>query len=197
MTRSVSVPEKTLDHWSTLHLNYRYRSQVSMWWPSHGEDIDVRKLPTVPGKAVQLELKTTTPAGAGLHDVDVDLGQLWEYSRKPLGRQPFYAFPWPNWDGNLDAAARAHKPRKEVTELAFKRSGPQWWFAKWMVVLTTRQVANVLHRELNLHGSRTRGSRKRLVRIDVEEPSEHDMGRPGLSCAFSQGDQMARPLGWA
>jgi threonine dehydrogenase-like Zn-dependent dehydrogenase len=42
-------------------------------------------LPTRPGKAVQLELKTTTVAGAGLHDVSVDLGQLWEYRQRPLG----------------------------------------------------------------------------------------------------------------
>jgi hypothetical protein len=158
MTQSVSVPEKTLEHWSSLYLTYRYRAQVSLWWPTRGEDIDVQMLPMTPGKAVQLELKTTTPAGTGLHDVEVDLGQLWEYSRKPLGRQPFYAFPWPDWDGNLAAVARAQQPRKEVTELAFRRSGPQWWFAEWMVVLTTRQVADVLRRELNLHGSRTRGS---------------------------------------
>ena len=63
-----------------------------------------------PGKAAQLELKTTTPAGTGLADVNVDLGQLWEYSHKPLGRQPFYAFPWPDWDGNLAAVARAQQP---------------------------------------------------------------------------------------
>jgi hypothetical protein len=32
--------------------------------------------PTPPKKAVQLKLKTTTPAGTGRHDVNVDLGQL-------------------------------------------------------------------------------------------------------------------------
>jgi hypothetical protein len=85
MTKSVSVPEKTLEHWSSLYLTYRYRSQVLLWWPTRGEDIDVQMLTTTPGKAVQLELKTTTPAGTGLHDVNVNLGQLWEYSHKPLG----------------------------------------------------------------------------------------------------------------
>ena len=55
--------------------------------------------------------------------MNVNLGQLWEYSHKPLGRQPFYAFPRPDWDGDLAAVARAQQPRKEVTELAFRRSG--------------------------------------------------------------------------
>jgi hypothetical protein len=75
-----------------------------------GEEIDVQVLPMTPEKAAQLELKTTTPAGTGLTDVNVDLGQLWEYSHKPLGRQPFYAFPGPDWDGNLAAVARAQQP---------------------------------------------------------------------------------------
>jgi len=80
MTQSVSAPEKTLEHFSSLYLTYRYRSQVSLWWPTCGEDIDLQMLPTTPAKAVQLELKTTTPAGTGRHDVNVDLGQLWELS---------------------------------------------------------------------------------------------------------------------
>lgn len=102
---SVSVPEKTLEHWSSQYVTYLYRSWAALWWPARGEDIDVRLLPTRPGKAVQLELKTTTVAGLGLHDVSVDLGQLWEYRQRPLGHQPFYAFPWPTWQGNLTVAA--------------------------------------------------------------------------------------------
>lgn len=186
MTKSVSVPEKTLEHWSSLYLTYRYRSQASLWWPTRGEDIDVQMLPMTPGKAVQLELKTTTPAGTGLHDVNVDLGQLWEYSHKPLGRQPFYAFPRPEWNGNLAALAREQQPRKEVTELAFRRSGAQWWFADWMIVLTTGQVANVLRRELNVHGSRTRGNGKRLVRFDVKTPANTAWGDPTSPAASPQ-----------
>jgi hypothetical protein len=186
MTQSVSVPEKTLEHWSSLYLAYRYRSLASLWWPARGEDIDLRMLPMMPGKAVQLELKTTTPAGAWLHDVNVDLGQLWEYSHKPMGRQPFYAFPWPDWDGKLADVAQANHPRKEVTELAFRRSGPQWWFADWMIVLTTRQVADVLHHELNAHGSRTRRSPKRLVRFDVKNPANTIWGDPASPAAAPQ-----------
>src|SRR5260370_26716845 len=101
MPRSVSVPEKTLEHWSSQYVIYRYRSKAALWWPASGEDIDVRWLPARPGKVVQLELKTTTPVGAWLHDLQVDLGQLWDNYQLPPGRQPFYAFPWSEWYGNL------------------------------------------------------------------------------------------------
>lgn len=194
MTQSVSVPEKTLEHWSSLYLTYRYRSQVSLWWPTRGEDIDLQMLPTTPGKALQLELKTTAPAGTGLHDLNVDLGQLWEYSHKPLGRQPFYAFPRPDWDGNLVVVAKAKHPRKEVTELAFRRSGPQWWFAEWMVVLTTRQVADVLRRELKRTWLTNARQREAASPVRREQSREHRMGRSGFARGFSGGDQLARLL---
>jgi hypothetical protein len=96
MTQNVSVPEKTLEHWASLCVAYRYRSLAAQWWPVNGVDIDLQALPAQPGKAIQLELKTITPAGPGRHKVNVDLGQLWEYSQKPLARQPFYAFPRPH-----------------------------------------------------------------------------------------------------
>ncbi len=165
MAPSVSIPEKTLEHWASQYVTYRYRSKAALWWPTRGEDVDVRWLPTRPGKVVQLELKTTTIVGAGLHDVLIDLGQLWEYCQRPLGRQPFYVFPWPHWSGDLNAAARAKGHL--VTELAFARSGSGWWFADWMVVLTTAQVADVLKPELAAHCSPTRGKRKRLAQFNL------------------------------
>jgi hypothetical protein len=111
--------------------------------------------------------------------VYVDIGQLWEYSQKRLGEQPFYAFPWPDWVGSLDAVARARRPRKEVTELAFRRSGSGWWFGDWMVVMTTRQVVDVLRPELAAHPYRKRGCLKRLVQIDVtQHPKKPIWGDP-------------------
>lgn len=190
MPRSVTVPEKTLEHWSSQYVTYRYRSKAALWWPASGEDIDIRWLPARPGKAVQLEVKTTTPAGAWLHDVRVDLGQLWEYNQLPLGRQPFYAFPWPDWDGNLTAFTIARG--RAVTELAFARSGPAWWFAAWMVVLPTAQVAAVLQPELMTHGSRSRGSKTRLVRFDSKSPTTPTWG-PGPS---PRADPSPGPVGW-
>ena len=168
MPQSVSVPEKTLEHWSSQYITYRYRSNAALWWPTSGEDINVRSLPAMPGKAVQLELKTTTPASSRFHNAFVDLGQLWEYRQRPPGRQPFYAFPRPDWAGNLKAFAIAQG--HAVTELAFARSGPNWWFADWMVVMTAKQVADVLQPELTAHGSKRRKAKERLVQFDSKDP---------------------------
>jgi hypothetical protein len=166
MTGLVSVPEKTLEHWSSQYIAYRYRSWAAQWWPVSGEDIDVRWLPGRPGKVVQLELKTTKVIGPGVHEVNVDLGQLWDYCHRPLGLQPFYAFPrpGPDWQGDLTDAASRHG--RVVTELAYARSGGGWWFADWMMVLTTAQVAEILRADLASHGSGKRKNRRSLVRFD-------------------------------
>ncbi len=153
---------------------YRYRSNAALWWPASGEDIDVQSLPQLPGKAVQLELKTTTPTSSGFHEVNVDLGQLWEYRQRPLGHQPFYVFPRPDWAGNLQAVAIAQG--HAVTELAFSRSGRNWWFADWMVVLSAAEVAAVLRPELTAHNSRRRGPRERLVQFDSTKPTNPTWG---------------------
>ena len=81
------------------------------------------------------------------------------------GWQPFYAFPRLDWKGDL--AVEALAGGRAVTEPAFARSGPGWWFADWMVVLTTAQVAAILHRDLAAHGSERRGAKGRLVRFEV------------------------------
>lgn len=158
---TVSVPEKTLEHWTSQYINYRYRTHASLWWPALGEDIDIQRLPTRPGKVLQLELKTTTVRSRTTHDVMVDLGQLWEYAHLAPGHQPFYVFPHPSWDGDLTAAA--HSSGTTVAQLGHARSG-DLWFATWMVVLTTAQVAAVLRSELVGHGGRVRGTKACLVR---------------------------------
>ncbi|MGD0066034.1 MAG: hypothetical protein ABSB76_21635 [Streptosporangiaceae bacterium] len=56
MTQNVSVPEKTLEHWASLCVAYRYRSLAAQWWPVNGVDIDLQALPAQPGKAIQLEV---------------------------------------------------------------------------------------------------------------------------------------------
>jgi hypothetical protein len=42
----VSVPEKTLEHWASQYLLFRFRSKARVWWPAFGTDIDVRNLPS-------------------------------------------------------------------------------------------------------------------------------------------------------
>ncbi|MEV6283479.1 hypothetical protein [Kribbella sp. NPDC051770] len=150
---TVSVPEKTLEHWSSQYLNYRYRAKASLWWPAYGQDIDFGWLPRRPGKAVQLELKTTTVAGPMRHDVHIKLLQLWNYLCLPLSKQPFYAFPRPTWGGILAEAAT--KSGVVASTLAFQRSGPDWWFAEWMVVMSARDVARVLRFKIDPLGHRT------------------------------------------
>lgn len=133
----MTIPEKTLEHWISQYIANRYAGHAALWWPTQGEDIDVRSLPTRSGKAIQLEVKTSTVTATG-HDVLISLEQLHKYLRKPFALQPFYVFPLPYWQGTL--REEAHRRGDEVTEGGFKRSGSPRWFGHWMVVLTTQQV---------------------------------------------------------
>ena len=177
MTPPVSVPEKTLEHWASQYLTYRYRSWAGLWWPANGEDIDVQRFPSLPGKAVQIELKTTTPVGKNKHDVNVDIGQLKDYLtlRAPV----FYAFPRPEWNGELRTAAL--RAGIAATELAFSRTGPKWWFAEWMIVMTAREVATVLSTQVRAHRGTKRGNRQRLVQFTTRpyKPSTAKWGSGG------------------
>lgn len=178
MPPRVNIPEKTLEHWASIYITYRFRSKASQWWPVSGQDIDIRNFPSLPGKSVQLEVKTVRPPSrrSSSHDVHINLGQLWDYSARPLHLQPFYAFPWPHWSGPLERAAWASGI--PPTELAFSRSssntissaapmhGSPAWFAEWMVVMTTREVGAVLAAELAAHGNGNRkNADRRLVRF--------------------------------
>jgi hypothetical protein len=181
-----SVPEKTLEHWASQYITYTYRADAALWWPANGEDIRFGHLPARPGKALQLELKTTevVPHQRGVHEVKVDLGQLWEYRHRSLGQQPFYAFPKPIWSGELSEAAATSG--RVAADLGFGRRGRGWAFANWMVVLTTEQVAQIMAKELAGHPSRERGTRKRLVRFTLGSSPEWgpDSGAddPGAIC---------------
>lgn len=147
----VSVPEKTLEHWASIYLTYRYRSHAALWWPTLGEDVHAGYLSPRPGKSVQLELKTTTLSASGnVHTVKIDLQQLENYLKRPHHLRPFYVFPRPRWTNKLEAAVVA-AGGPPVAELGFRRSnshGPkQWWFASWMVAMTTDDVAAALSAE--------------------------------------------------
>jgi hypothetical protein len=192
MTGSVFVPEKVLEHWASQYVLYRYRSKVALWWPARGEDIKVGWLPPGPGKGIQLEMKTATMEGQG-YSVKVDLGQLWEYQKRPLALQPFYVFPFPQspcqlhgrpcqfhgkpclwhsppclWHDRLENIASYCG--QSVSELAFARSGRGLWFADWLVVLPTADVAAVLAKDLKMHGRRDRGVKKPLVHFSRCDP---------------------------
>jgi len=147
----VSVPEKTLEHWASIYLTYRYRSKASLWWPVRGEDIYVGNLPAVPGKAVKLELKTTTLNKKGdVHRVKIDLDQLDRYLALPHGLQPFYVFPMPRWTDTLENATTT--VGLAPSEVGFSRvdsfSPKPWWFANWMVALPASQVGQILAKQM-------------------------------------------------
>ena len=172
----MSVPEKTLEHWSSQYLSYRFKSKASLWWPTVGEDIRAGPLPRRPGKAVQIELKTTTITAANRQDVMIDLRQLWNYLQLPLSQQPFYAFPRPPWTGELRSAALS--ARKNVTELAYGRSGPKWWFAEWMVVLTAAEVARTLRPRFNPAVRPRTKAPARLVRYEFVSGTRTELWGP-------------------
>lgn len=147
----VSVPEKTLEHWASIYLTYRYRSKASLWWPARGEDIYIRSLPSVPGKAVQLELKTTTLNEKGdVHRVKIDLDQLDHYLALPHWLQPFYVFPMPHWTSKLEnATAAVGLPASEVGFSRVDALSPKaWWFANWMVALPASEVGQILTKQM-------------------------------------------------
>jgi hypothetical protein len=79
---------------------------------------------------------------------------------------------------------------RSVTELGFRRSGAGWWFADWMVLLTTAQVATVLHKDLMAHGSPKRGKKRRLVRFDLS----HSAVSPRIT--WGSGAPPPKPIGW-
>lgn len=166
----VSIPEKTLEHWASIYLTYRYRSHAALWWPAFGEDVRIDSLPSGAGKAIQLELKTTTlSSNSHVHDVFIDLRQLDDYLAKPDHLQPFYIFPVPHWDNTLELAATA--AGLPVSECGFRRSNsytPQkWWFANWVAAMTTKTVAKILSSQLSIYRAGGAG-RTSLVKFDFK-----------------------------
>lgn len=159
----VTIPEKTLEHWVSQYVNYRYKTWASLWWPALGEDVSIGSIPARPGKAVRLEIKTATNHGRDgeHHDVNIDVRQLWRYLQRPLGEQPFYVYPAPRWRGLL--VANAASRGADVAEIAFQRGRKRHsWFADWMFVLTAADVGVAL--AVNPTGPEPAKHTRRLVR---------------------------------
>ena len=174
-----SLPEKTLEHWASQYVLYRFRSLAEVWWPPFGEDVSVASMPRRPGKAVCLEIKTAS-VEAGRHLVDIDLKQLGAYLRQPLRNQPFYVFPLPRWTGVLDSAVPVSIGRAWLrpSELAFSRAGSGGWFANWTYVLTAREVEAALGTAVADYQAGNRSRDGRLVSID---PATGDLRWPNAA----------------
>lgn len=128
-----SFPEKTFEHWCTIHLGYRYRAHVHMWWPAFGADIEIAAIPGAPGKRIWLELKTTTwKPRPGHHDLRIDLEQLEAYRGSPV--PDYYVFPIPPWSDVL-APATPWLAGLTPGSLAYQSQSGAHWFAEWTWVV--------------------------------------------------------------
>lgn len=142
-----SLPEKTLEHWVSFYINYRYHSYSGQWWPANGEDIAVNGLPARPGKILQFEVKSSEISGIkrDIHTVYIDRPQLCAYLRRPLGHQPYYLFCSPEWVGEFQSAA--HHAGAIPSEFAFRRAGGSplgGWFVYWSIVVSANDVNEIL-----------------------------------------------------
>ncbi|MFC5102250.1 hypothetical protein [Kibdelosporangium philippinense] len=101
--RMRSIPEKTLEHWTSIYLSNRFPN-AALWWPASGEDV-LAELPRLaasgPGKTLALELKTTEADGAD-HVLEIDTHPLTRYLTPPFGPPlpVYYVFPTPHWTGH-------------------------------------------------------------------------------------------------
>jgi hypothetical protein len=65
MTQNVSVPEKTLEHWASLCVAYRYRSLAAQWWPVNTQAVLCRTVAGCsPGSAEDVPVRKTGTVGA-------------------------------------------------------------------------------------------------------------------------------------
>ncbi len=133
MTRS--FPEKTFEHWCSMHLGYRYRAHLRMWWPSTGADIMASGGPLGIGKRVLLELKTTEWNGQyGRHELEVDLLQLDAYGQD--GGDDYYVFPAPPWNGELMPQSNFPWLNSVMpAQLAYEAQSGNEWFVHWTYVI--------------------------------------------------------------
>lgn len=164
-----SIPEKTLEHWISIYLTYRYKSYAGLWWPAFGEDIKVSHLPSHPGKLTLLEVKTANSSKSkpALHVVSVNKQQLAKYLAKPLYAQPFYVIVSPHWQGKF--TDWCYKNNLDPTESAFRRAlhTQQGWFANWLMVLTALEVDRIINSS-NKPNSATTAT---LLRVDTSANS--------------------------
>lgn len=147
-----SLPEKTLEHWVSQYLTYRFRTHLALWWPTSGADIIVDPAIMPVGKAIWLELKTSEPdpVNNGIHVVTIDVKQLVAYGQRN-SPPDYYVFPRPNWHGTLgDPAAVPWLGAIPPTDLAFRRAQDKW-FGNWTRVISGASLRKALRRNGATH----------------------------------------------
>jgi hypothetical protein len=173
-----SLPEKTFEHWCSIHLNYRYRSHLQMWWPSSGPDIEAVAMPGSYGKRIWLELKTVAwNAAQSRHDLFIDAKQLDKYGRQAV--PDYYVFPVPQWHGVLgDTSSTRWLAALPASQLAYQTRSKNRWFAEWTFVVP----GHVLRRSLasEIATALARGT-SMDIRIAEIKSSVLNWVQPGLS----------------
>ncbi|MGH3933997.1 MAG: hypothetical protein ACRDS1_03270 [Pseudonocardiaceae bacterium] len=147
-----SIPEKTLEHWTSIYPSSRFPNGA-MWWPTSGEDVLIglpRLAASGLGKTLALELKTTEATGAD-HVLWIDTHQLDRYLHSPLGPPllpVYYVFPVPHWTGPLTSWPGT-TPAAPATMTA---APPEWWrrrvgrpwFGDWLYVMSAQSLSAAL-----------------------------------------------------
>ena len=123
-----AIPEKTLEHWSSMYLARRFPA-CQLWWPSMDEDITVQSLSSRVGKSLLLEVKTTDWNWRRWeHRLTIDVDQLRRYQSSPI--PVYYVLPMPPWSEVLNDGHSWLKGRHR-SELIDHGHG---WFGDWMFV---------------------------------------------------------------
>lgn len=167
MTRS--LPEKTFEHWCSIHLNYRYRSHLQMWWPSIGADIEAARLPGAFGKRIWLELKTVEwNAKQGRHDLSIDLRQLDAYGNATV--PDYYVFPVPKWQGVLGhASSMSWLGAQSTPALAYQTRSGEKWFADWTFVVPGHVLRRCLAKQVTASVRSGKGTQLRIAEVQNGE----------------------------
>lgn len=165
MTRS--LPEKTFEHWCSIHLSYRYRAKLRMWWPTHGADIQISGPTVLLGKRFWLELKTTEwDNNAGRHLLQVDLAQLDKYGRQAV--PDYYVFAIPVWTGVLgDTLSAPWLGALDRSDLGYQSHSSTRWFAEWTWVVRGSHLRRILSTQIaRYHGGHRKSKQATIARTD-------------------------------
>lgn len=170
---AVSIPEKTLEHWTAIDLHHRVPSS-RQWWPVDGEDAVVELIRTAASagrgsRILLLELKTATSVGTR-HCVKIDVGQLLKYlaRRGPSGQRlpVYYVFPVPHWRGSARSSSVRPMPSlpgggiSSPADWLDPSAGDPAWFGHWLYVLPAADVARALPGGWRRRYSRAAGGRR-------------------------------------
>lgn len=160
-----SFPEKTFEHWCSIHLTYRYRAKLLMWWPANTADIDIVNPNSSWGKRFWLELKTTEwkPGTPGHHSLSIDLPQLAAYALQPV--PDYYVFPVPPWQGELGGVESRLWLAGARERLAYESWSGEQWFARWTRVVPGWFLRKQLHAELAALGPNVKKKSHRIATV--------------------------------